>query len=253
MSLLLHAQFAATAASLEQLPRDALAELAFVGRSNAGKSSAINAICQRKRLAFASRTPGRTQALNLFALRAAAGEGAPALARLVDTPGYGYAQAPVAVKRQWDGLAGRYLRQRPTLRAVVVVSDIRRGLTALDHALLAWIPAHVPRMILLSKADKLGYQERLQAQSRVRDQLLPGEHGDAGACSMALFSATRGWGVDEARTWIACQLGETVQANSAAHREEKSSPGRLAVVNASPARAPLSEEKREVDCRALRK
>ncbi|MBM3380677.1 MAG: YihA family ribosome biogenesis GTP-binding protein [Betaproteobacteria bacterium] len=206
MSLLLSAEFAATAASLEQLPNDTLAELAFVGRSNAGKSSAINAICRRKRLAFASRTPGRTQALNLFALREGSSANAQTLARLVDTPGYGYAQAPLALKRQWDGLAGRYLRQRTSLCAVVLVSDIRRGLTALDHALLAWIPAQVPRMILLTKADKLAYQERLRAQALVRAQLLPAESGEEGTCAMPLFSATKHWGVDEARTWIESRL-----------------------------------------------
>ena len=206
MSLLASAHFAATAASLEQLPNDALAELAFVGRSNAGKSSAINAICRRKRLAFASRTPGRTQALNLFALHEGNHPDAQAKARLVDTPGYGYAQAPLALKRQWDGLAGRYLRQRATLCAVVLVSDIRRGLTALDHALLAWIPARVPRMILLSKADKLAYQERLRAQAQVRAQLLPEESGEEGVCATPLFSATKLWGVDEARDWIESRL-----------------------------------------------
>jgi GTP-binding protein len=204
--MLLSAEFAATAASLEQLPNDALAELAFVGRSNAGKSSAINAICKRNRLAFTSRTPGRTQALNLFALREGSSATAQILARLVDTPGYGYAQAPLALKRQWDGLAGRYLRNRATLCAVVLVSDIRRGLTALDHALLAWIPARVPRMILLTKADKLAYQERLRAQALVRAQLLPAESGEEGVSAMPLFSATKHWGVDEARIWIESRL-----------------------------------------------
>ncbi len=108
MALLTTVRFHTTVAQQQQLPRGGPAEVAFIGRSNAGKSSAINAICQRRRLAFSSRTPGRTQALNFFAL----GKEPDTVGFLVDTPGYGYAAAPGAIRHGWDALAGRYLRSR---------------------------------------------------------------------------------------------------------------------------------------------
>lgn len=178
-------------------------EAAFVGRSNAGKSSAINVLCNRKRLAFSSRTPGRTQALNFFVLGPA---DAPVVARLVDTPGYGFASAPLAVKRGWDRLAGQYLAQRPALRGVVLVLDIRRGLTALDRELLQWIAADVPLLVLASKADKLAHGQRITAL-RELGAVLQDAAGPAG-CSLLGFSATRRLGVDEARAVITGWLTE---------------------------------------------
>ncbi|MEI6546411.1 MAG: ribosome biogenesis GTP-binding protein YihA/YsxC, partial [Burkholderiales bacterium] len=136
MPLLLTARFHTTVALLHQMPREGLLEVAFVGRSNAGKSSAINVLCNRRRLAFASRTPGRTQALNYFAV----GPVDQAVAYLVDTPGYGYASAPLETKRGWDQLAGEYLSSRPQLAGTVLMADIRRKLTDLDRRLLAWVP-----------------------------------------------------------------------------------------------------------------
>lgn len=167
MSLLTTARFEITVAALNQLPGDPMPEVAFVGRSNAGKSSAINVLCNRKRLAFASRTPGRTQALNLF------GVGPPdhTIARLVDTPGYGYAAAPLETKRQWDQLAGEYLVRRAQLLGVVLLADIRRQLTDLDRQLIAWVPAQVPLVVVLTKSDKLSRQQGTTALRAVRAEI----------------------------------------------------------------------------------
>lgn len=175
----------------------AIPEVAFVGRSNAGKSSAINVLCNRRRLAFSSKTPGRTQALNFFALGPADG---PVRARLVDTPGYGFASAPLTVKRGWDRLAGQYLAQRTALHGVVLVLDIRRGLTALDRELLQWIAADVPLLVLASKADKLAHGQRLTSL-RELDAVLQDAIGSAER-SLLGFSSSRRLGVDEARAVI---------------------------------------------------
>ncbi len=167
MSLLTSARFETTVAALHQLPGDPMPEVAFVGRSNAGKSTAINVLCNRKRLAFASRTPGRTQALNIF------GVGPPdrVVARLVDTPGYGYAAAPLETKKGWDTLAGQYLLRRAQLFGVVLLVDIRRQLTELDRQLIAWVPVHIPVAAVLTKSDKLSRQQGLMAERAVEADL----------------------------------------------------------------------------------
>ncbi|MCK9193166.1 MAG: ribosome biogenesis GTP-binding protein YihA/YsxC [Nevskia sp.] len=138
-----------SAARFAQLPEDSVPEAAFVGRSNAGKSSAMNAICQQKSLARVSKTPGRTQLINLFDLQNA---------RLVDLPGYGFAQVPIKVRDAWGALVGGYVQKRETLRGLIVVMDIRHPLTELDVQMLEWcrgrgLKAHV----LLTKADKLSF------------------------------------------------------------------------------------------------
>lgn len=197
--ILTTARFAVTVARLEQLPaQEGVPEVAFVGRSNAGKSTAINVLCQRRRLAFASRTPGRTQALNYFALGP---DGQPPVGFIVDTPGYGFATAPLEIKRAWDQLAGRYLSQRSTLAGVVLVLDMRRGLTELDRALLAWMRPEVPLLVLLTKADKLGHAQQAaamrDAEAALRALQMPNP------LALLSFSATRRIGVDEAREFIA--------------------------------------------------
>ncbi len=191
------ARFETTVARLSQLPEARLAEVAFVGRSNAGKSSAINVLCGQRRLAFASKTPGRTQALNYFALGP---PNADALAWLVDTPGYGFASAPLEVKRGWDQLAGRYLAQRSTLAGVVLVLDLRRGLTALDRALLDWIAPEVPILVLANKADKFGNAQRLAAMRELRAAF--DEAKLSNPLALLSFSSTHRIGVDEARETI---------------------------------------------------
>jgi len=196
MPLLHTARFHTTVATLAQLPREVTPELAFVGRSNAGKSSAINRLCNRRKLAFSSRTPGRTQALNYFAVGPAS---APS-AYLVDTPGYGYAAAPLATKRSWDQLAGRYLHQRPQLMGVVLLLDIRRGFTALDQQLMTWIAPEVRLTLVLTKADKLGRQQANQALQSAQKTLSEARPGSDDR--LLLFSALNRTGSDTLATWL---------------------------------------------------
>lgn len=214
MSLLTTARFHTTVAALAQLPRDGLVELAFVGRSNAGKSSAINVLCNRKRLAFSSRTPGRTQALNYFAV----GPADHTLAYLVDTPGYGYAAAPLETKRTWDTLAGQYLQDRPQLAGVVLLADVRRQLTDLDRRLIGWVPAQVRLVVVLTKSDKLSRQQGSTALRAVRSELqrLRPQSAD----EVLLFSASNRSGSDEltalVENWITLRAQEASAASAAA-------------------------------------
>ncbi|TAN56644.1 MAG: YihA family ribosome biogenesis GTP-binding protein, partial [Betaproteobacteria bacterium] len=166
-------------------------EIAFLGRSNVGKSSAINRLAGRKRLAFASKTPGRTQTVNFYGL----GE----FGRLVDLPGYGYARVPHAERAKWERLVTGYLLERHTLAGVVIVMDARHPLTPQDHRLLEWLaPLAVRRLALLTKADKLSRTEgaRLLSQTRrtVADALL--------------FSSLDRQGVEQARDRLAQWLLE---------------------------------------------
>lgn len=192
---MLNASFYITVAQLRDLPQDSLAEVAFAGRSNAGKSSAINAIAGHRRLAFVSKMPGRTQHLNFFRV----GEGR----FLVDLPGYGYARAPIAQKHTWQDLIGGYLHDRPQLRGLVLIMDSRHPFTPLDTQLLEWFGAiGKPVHILLSKADKLTRGEATLTLNRVRRQLV--EMGIEG--SAQLFSSPKRTGLDEAegvlRAWL---------------------------------------------------
>ena len=155
------ARFLTTAARLDQLPPTELAEIAFVGRSNAGKSTAINRLAQQKRLAFASRTPGRTQHINLFAVGP---KDAPD-ALFVDLPGYGYAAVERAAKLRWQEVMAHYLAQRRSLSGVVLMIDSRLGFTDLDQQLLQLIAPRlnggaVRLLVLLTKSDKLDAQRR---------------------------------------------------------------------------------------------
>ena len=170
-----------------ELPAPGAPEIAFAGRSNAGKSSAINTLTGRRRLAFVSKTPGRTQLINFFTL----GEGA----FLVDLPGYGYAEAPIAVRRHWEMLVGEYIAHRDSLAAVVVVMDARHPLTPLDRELIGWLrDAGRSAHVLLTKSDKLSKQAAQRTLSAVRkelDALCPG-------ASAQLFSSLKNEGIDEA-------------------------------------------------------
>ena len=186
---------------MRDLPRDGLAEVAFAGRSNAGKSSAINKLCDRRRLAFPSKTPGRTQALNYFAV----GPQESPSGYLVDTPGYGYAAVAQSVKQGWQKLAGEYLRQRPNLAGVVLMVDSRRGLGDKDDELLDWMAADLPCLILLTKADKLSRMQQGKALDALADRFA--ERHEHRAASFLLFSAQSGQGVPAARDQIAAWLG----------------------------------------------
>ena len=190
MSAFPQAKFLLSAAAAAQFPADHGAEIAFAGRSNAGKSSAINALVGQRALARASKTPGRTRLINFFALGAEA--------RLVDLPGYGYASAPERERRAWPALI-EALRRRDSLRGVFLIVDARRGIGEGDAALLQWAvgrPAHV----LLAKCDKLARAEGRKALADARDAL------GAGA-TVQLFSAHGGEGVEQARQVLAAWLG----------------------------------------------
>jgi GTP-binding protein len=185
--------FLLSVADAPQLPRDAAPEVAFAGRSNAGKSSALNTLSGQRQLARVSKTPGRTQLINLFAL----GNGA----RLADLPGYGYAEVPEAMRKRWRTLIGGYVSHRPNLRGVVIVMDVRHPLTDIDRQMLDWAQAHGRRVhILLTKADKLSFSAARQTLLKIR-RGLPADIG------LQLFSATTRMGVDEARAAVAALLG----------------------------------------------
>ncbi|HSH06829.1 MAG TPA: ribosome biogenesis GTP-binding protein YihA/YsxC [Burkholderiales bacterium] len=186
------ARYVASIGTLTQLPAEGPPEIAFCGRSNVGKSSAINALTGRRRLAFTSKTPGRTQTINFFDV----GEDL----RLADLPGYGFARVPQSVRAQWDRLVGGYLSQRASLAALVIIMDARRPFTAHDARMLDWAqPLERPVLILLSKADKLSKRERAAALAHARKSLAErGMHAE-----LRLFSSVTREGVEEARALLA--------------------------------------------------
>ena len=187
MPLFQKAVFLKTVANLNDMPFDSQREIAFAGRSNAGKSSAINTLANHSRLAFVSKTPGRTQHLNYFTLD----EGK----YFVDLPGYGFAKAPEEIRSQWEGLLAPYLRYREPLVGLVLIMDSRHPLTELDLQMLDWFAqTGKPIHILLSKADKLTRQEQAVAMRNVREAMA--EIGDS--CSLQLFSSLNKMGVAEA-------------------------------------------------------
>jgi GTP-binding protein len=192
------ARFLTTASRLDQLPPTELPEIAFVGRSNAGKSTAINTLAQQKRLAFASKTPGRTQHINLFEL----GPKDAADALFADLPGYGYAAVERSAKLRWQEVMARYLEIRRSLSGVVLMVDSRLGFTDLDDQLLDFVAprvgtGEVKLLVLLTKADKLNRREADAALRTAGDRLgaLAGEQADIG---ITLFSALKRKGVDDA-------------------------------------------------------
>src|SRR5260221_14001298 len=170
-----------------ELPAPGVPEIAFAGRSNAGKSSAINALANRRRLAFVSKTPGRTQLINFFSL------GSDGF--LVDLPGYGYAGVPGAVRRHWETLVGHYIASRASIALVVVVMDVRHPLTELDWRLLDWLQDSGRRAhILLTKADKLSTQAAKATLAKTHQALSQKYAGG----SVQLFSSLRKKGIEDA-------------------------------------------------------
>ncbi len=189
------ARFLRSVPDPRQLPADAGAEIAFAGRSNAGKSSALNVLVGVHGLARTSRTPGRTQHLVVFEL--------PDGHRLVDLPGYGYAKVPADVRAQWQGALERYLRERRSLRALALVMDIRHAPTDYDRQMLAFCAAQaLPCHVLLTKADKLGRGRAMATLLAVRREMVALSPGSG----VQLFSASAGSGVDEARAALAALL-----------------------------------------------
>jgi GTP-binding protein len=191
------ARFLTTASRVEQLPVSELPEIAFVGRSNAGKSTAINTLAQQKRLAFASRTPGRTQHLNLFEV----GPRQAPDALLMDLPGYGYAAVARDAKRRWQEEMARYLADRRALAGVVLMVDSRLGLTELDQQLLGFVEprvrnGEVKMLVLLTKRDKLNRREA-DAALVAAQEALAALATDESDVSVSLFSALSREGVDD--------------------------------------------------------
>jgi GTP-binding protein len=189
------AHFVLSASNPSQLPRDSGAEIAFAGRSNAGKSSALNAICDQSGLARTSKTPGRTQLLNVFALDDER--------RLVDLPGYGYAKVPEKMRAHWRQMIDSYLRERQSLRGIVLIMDSRHPLKDFDLQMLTYchdigLACHV----LLTKSDKLSRSEGLRTLAALRKECA----AQGWAATAQLFSALAKTGLDEARSTLAALL-----------------------------------------------
>ena len=191
MPLFNEARFVASAHELHELPPDIGVEVAFAGRSNAGKSSAINALTQRRRLAFVSKTPGRTQTINFFECETNV--------RLVDLPGYGYAAVSQAERAHWGRLVAAYLTGRQSLRGLVLIADARRALTPLDEQLVQWYAtSRGPLLVLLTKADKLTQRESAATLKKAKAQLA----AIYPTARPQLFSAVDGTGVHPAQSIV---------------------------------------------------
>jgi len=216
MSLFRGATFYITAHHLSDLPAPLGPEIAFAGRSNAGKSSAINTLAGHNRLAFVSKTPGRTQQINFFRLNGGA--------FLVDLPGYGYAKVQRELRAHWEQLLSTYLQTRASLFGMVLIMDARHPITPLDQQMLKWFattgkPVHV----LLSKSDKLTRQEGQKILFGVRAKL--GAYADN--FSAQLFSSLKKQGVEEAEETIAAWLGVERQKKKEAPGQRGLKPGAL--------------------------
>ncbi|WP_417616840.1 ribosome biogenesis GTP-binding protein YihA/YsxC [Oceanisphaera sp.] len=182
------ARFITSAPDINQMPEDSGVEIAFAGRSNAGKSSALNTITQQKNLARTSKTPGRTQLINVFELSPGK--------RLVDLPGYGYAKVPEEMKLKWQAALSIYLQKRESLKGLVVLMDIRHPLKDIDQQLLQWASdSQLPVLALLTKCDKLKPGQRNSEVLRVRE-LVTVFGGDI---RVEAFSSLKGLGLDRAK------------------------------------------------------
>jgi GTP-binding protein len=197
------AEFYLTVANDEQMPPPGPPEIAVAGRSNSGKSSAINALAGRTRLAFTSKTPGRTQQINFFRLRSGA--------LLADLPGYGYAAVPRALKRHWQEFLARYLATRQSLVGLALVVDARHGLSDLDRALLAgYVTSGRPVLVLATKMDKLATAGQREARQAIERDIAAAFPAHAAQVAVVGFSATRRVGIEAAETILAGWLGEWV-------------------------------------------
>ena len=177
--------FILSAPDITHLPIDTGVEIAFAGRSNAGKSSALNTLTNQKALARTSKTPGRTQLINLFEVEENC--------RLVDLPGYGYAQVPEAIKRKWQKSLSEYLQKRESLKGLVVLMDIRHPLKDLDQQMIEWaVSVNIPVMLLLTKADKLASGAQKKQVNMVKEAILPFQ----GDITVAPFSSPKRVGLE---------------------------------------------------------
>ena len=213
MSLLWQARFFTTVNHLRDLPNMQVPEIAFAGRSNAGKSTAINILCNQKKLAFASKTPGRTQHINYFSIggaHVAQHRKDPTRvdeirALLVDLPGYGYAEVPGEAKNHWNALLGTYIQSREQLAGLVLIMDARRPFTDLDVQMLEWFaPSGKPVHCLLTKADKLNRNESANVLRLAHTvlQSYVDEQGQPFPFTVQLFSALKRTGIEEANDKI---------------------------------------------------
>jgi GTP-binding protein len=202
-NFLAQAQFVLSAPTLAALPKDSLREVAFAGRSNAGKSTALNALCHQVGLARTSKTPGRTQQLVYFKII----EGL----YLVDLPGYGYAKVPLAIRTQWKLFINRYFQVREPLAGLVIVMDIRHPLREYDTQMLDYANSrNLPVHCLLTKADKLGRSEQARTITQVKKDL-------AGRASVQVFSGSSKIGIDEARAVVTSWLQTPHEALGESH------------------------------------
>ena len=197
-----HAEYLLTVASDEQLPPPGPPEIAFAGRSNAGKSSAINALANHSRLAFTSKTPGRTQQINFFRLKSGA--------LLADLPGYGYAAVPKALKRNWQDFLARYVASRQSLVGLVLIVDARHGLSDLDRALLSgYLTSGRPTLVLATKIDKLPGSAQREATRSIERDFATGFPLHVSQVVVVGFSATRRIGIEAAEATLAAWLAGT--------------------------------------------
>ncbi|CUX97427.1 ribosome biogenesis GTP-binding protein YihA/YsxC [Candidatus Hoaglandella endobia] len=181
-------RFVKNAPNIRHLPIDKGIEIAFAGRSNAGKSSALNTLTNQKTLARTSKIPGRTQLINLFEVQ-------PGI-RLVDLPGYGYAEVPEELKHKWQCALGEYLQKRDSLKGLVVLMDIRHPMKDLDQKIIQWaVDVKIPVLVLLTKSDKLASSARIAQLSNVRKAAL----AFGGDMQIELFSSLKKQGVDKLR------------------------------------------------------
>ncbi|WP_216797213.1 ribosome biogenesis GTP-binding protein YihA/YsxC [Candidatus Vallotia tarda] len=205
MSFLYQSHFFTTVNHLRDLPETVQPEVAFAGRSNAGKSTVINMLCNQKRLAFTSRIPGRTQHINYFTV----GPVSTPIAHLVDLPGYGYAKVPSTIKTYWEKLLSAYLIERSQIRGLILVMDSRRPFMELDNHMIKWFSMTMrPIHILLTKCDKLSRNESLNALRAAQKSITIYQiTGLQSKITIQLFSAPKRTGVDQAQALLERWLG----------------------------------------------
>jgi GTP-binding protein len=202
-------QFVTSAPDIRHLPEDAGIEVAFAGRSNAGKSSALNRLTNQRNLAKTSKTPGRTQLINLFQVEENC--------HIVDLPGYGFAQVPVEMKLKWQKSLGEYLQKRECLQGLVVLMDIRHPMKDLDQQLIYWaVESGIPVQVLLTKADKLKSGARKAQLLKIREAAL----AFCGDVSVDVFSSLKGIGVDQLRRKLDEWFAPAIEARLAAEQDD---------------------------------
>ncbi|WP_459680027.1 ribosome biogenesis GTP-binding protein YihA/YsxC [Vibrio comitans] len=204
--------FITSAPDIRHLPEDEGIEIAFAGRSNAGKSSALNRLTNQRALAKTSKTPGRTQLINLFKV--------DENCHIVDLPGYGFAQVPLELKKKWQRSLGEYLQRRECLKGLVVLMDIRHPMKDLDQQMIFWaVDSGIPVQVLLTKADKLKSGARKAALLKIRKDA----EGFGGDVNVEAFSSLKGIGVDQLRarldTWFAPAFEQPDEDNDALEQE----------------------------------